>query len=139
MGYYVHIQVSWNGGELEITKPIAEKHGDKLPPPTENWEVYRETRLFFESVISGKSYFGGPKGDFWCWGLIGNHTSMDTFIELTKPFFMDLFACGELLESARVIYMHEPEDAESVDIYQLYVSGEVEKLTSEGKWFWGQY
>ena len=137
MGFYVHLQVSWGGGSSVAVPQIARKHLEKLT--CKDKETFNEAHWFFESVISGKSFFGGPKGDFWAWGVIGNYTNVEEFIELTKPFFMELYKCGELLEHDRVIFQCEPEQNESVSIYQLSSDGNVEEFSSGGKWFWGQF
>lgn len=142
MGYYVHFQVSWNNGSVEDLKPIAEKY---LKLVNDEMYLERELRFFFESVASGKSYFHGRKGDFWAFGTIGNYLQPENFIKSVMPFFKECYEKNYIFDFERVLFMCEPEQSESVDIYQLRPVREsndsplvVEKFSSKHEWYWGQ-
>lgn len=134
MGCYVHLQVSWaGGGTKEEVQELAKRwHG-------KSWKGCPEARWFFEDVVSGKSYFSGPKGTLWAWGTVGNYSDPDEFIKVTKEFFDEMYKANYLFEHDRVIFFCEPEQNESVQIYQRSSDGNVNCFSSDGAWYWGQY
>ena len=135
MGWYVHFQISWGGGEPGDIIPIAKNFEITNDMP-------QEVALFFRDVISRKSYFGGLKGDFWSWGTISNYTNAESFIDTVTPFFRALWLKDILFDFDRVVCFCEQEQSENVQIYQLswdgtrVVSG---NFDSGFDWCWGQY
>jgi hypothetical protein len=108
------IQISWNGGDLEEVRPYALKyieaiHNKNIETPDYKDEMY-DAELFFESIESGKSYFGGTKGQLWCWGTIAKFPDMEIFLEVTVPFFKELWEKEIILKQRTVVLFDEHDD-----------------------------
>jgi hypothetical protein len=138
MGFDVHIQIAWEGGKIEEVKPVAEEFLKQYLTQGED-NTSDEIIQFLNDVISGKSCFEGRKGWLWLWGLIGNYTHGEEILIELMPFFKTLFDKKILLDFYRIILFEEPEQTESVNIYELDNTGKIKKYSSEGKWCWMQY
>lgn len=141
MSYYVHFQISWNGGEPRDISSIAKKYISRYKT-SEDLQI-RHAFDFFSSVASEKAYFGGEKGSFWSWGKIGNSIHPEDVLKLLSPFFKELYENRIIIPSHRIIAFCEPEQTENVQIYQLSWDKErnlleLKNFTSKSKWFWGQ-
>lgn len=108
------IQISWNGGNPEEIKPYAQKYYSKAIEYTGKYSHVKdalwESKMFFEEIILGKSYFGGSKGDLWLWGTVAKFPDMDIYLEAVLPFFKELWEKEIILKQRTVILFDEHSD-----------------------------
>jgi len=115
MGFYVHIQVSFACDENEGVAALAKKHlptiGNDAP----------DAVLFLEALASRTGRNAGPKGGLSLWGMIGNYTSGDDFVEALRPFWGDLLSgvAGGPRWFERVVVFVEREQRNSPTAYQI--------------------
>lgn len=149
MGYYVRFQISWGGRSApEATAQIAQKFLNKHKKFLLEWKNDEERQKayaasFFSEVASKKAYFGGTKGDFWCWGKINNALNAGKLLDLLLPFFKELYSEGIISSFERVLAFCEQEQKKNVMVYDLRWNRKnnaikINVFNSKGKWYWGQ-
>ena len=85
MSHKVHINVCFACSNDSISK-LAKKH-----MPLKNIKAY-EASLFLQAFWEGKGINSGPKGDLFTWGIVGNYTDEDEFVNTLRPFWKDLLS-----------------------------------------------
>ena len=79
MGHYVHLSVVFACDENDGVAEIAKRYLDTIG---EN----REAQWFLEDLSNRTGRNPGPKGGLSTWGIVGNYTDKDEFIETLRPF-----------------------------------------------------
>lgn len=126
MGHYVHIHICFACDRNEGVAAIAKKHLPKLGECI-------EAKWFLDDLAKRTGNNPGPKGGLSMWGIVGNHTNEEEFIEVLRPFWDDLLSGvdgGPLgFEHVLVFVEHEQtERATAFDIYCDY-SDDIKTLT----------
>lgn len=85
MGHYVHLNVCFACDTNDAVAELAKKH---MPPEDGN----REARWFLQSLAERTGTNPGPKGGLSTWGIVGNHTDEDEFVETLRPFWKALLS-----------------------------------------------
>ena len=109
------IQISWNGGDLAEVRPYALKYHKKvIDKPEYSTEAGKvklwEAERFFEEAASGKSYFGGIRGNLWLWGTVAKFPDMEAFLQEIIPFFKELWEKDIILKLRPVLLFDEHMD-----------------------------
>lgn len=126
MGWYVHLSVIFAADSNEGVAALAAKH---LPGISGNGDGCREARWFLESLSerTGRNY--GPKGGLSTWGIVGNYTRGEVFVDSLKPFFSELLS-GEVdggpCSHERVIVFCEQEQSERAMAYEIFRADEMD-------------
>ena len=139
MGWYVHIHVAFSCDENEPVAKIAAKH---LPLVEDVNDGARAARWFLESLAGRTGRNPGPKGGLSLWGMVGNYTKGDDFVEALMAFWKELFKSGTVFDFHRILVFTEQEQSEAADAWQIGYDEEtcevVVKEFSGLPFSWGQ-
>lgn len=116
MGYYVHIHVAFACDTNEGVAALAKKHlltiGDDC----------NEARWFLEALSGRTGNNPGPKGGLSLWGIIGNYSDGEKFVEVLKSFWTELLT-GEIdggpCSHENIVVMVEREQTEWAEAIQI--------------------
>lgn len=115
MGFYVHLSVVFACDRNEGVAALATKH---LPSVAET----REPRWFLEELSKRTGGNPGPKGGLSLWGIVGNYTDAEEFIEVLRPFFTELLSGqidGGPCEFEHAIVFTEREQSERATAFEI--------------------
>ena len=85
MGHYVHLNVCFACDTNDAVAELAKQH---MPPEDGN----REARWFLQALAERTGANPGPKGGLSTWGIVGNYTDEDEFVETLRPFWKALLS-----------------------------------------------
>lgn len=119
MGLYVHLSVVFPCDNNDGVAGLAQKHADAVADgaPAE--------RLYFLQDLSdrtGENF--GPKGGVSTWGIVGNYTRVDEFVESLSAFWDDLLGQegddwrGPLPQNRAVVF-YEVEQSGRANCYEI--------------------
>ena len=83
MSHSVHISVCFACDDNDPVADLARRH---MLPDGANTEA----RLFLQTLASRSGPNDGPKGGLSMWGIVGNYTDEDQFIDALRPFWRAL-------------------------------------------------
>lgn len=113
MGHYVHLSIVMACNNEDELFKLAKKHLQK------DYKC-NESLWYLEYLSEGKGYTCGPKGGLSMWGIVGNYTSAEFFVENLRLFWIELFETevGPFnFEHIIVFYEHEQsEQADAIEI-----------------------
>jgi len=126
MGHCVHINVCFACGKNDAVAELAKKH---MPPEDGN----REARWFLQSLAERTGFNPGPKGGLSTWGIVGNYTDEDEFVETLRPFWKallsEVYGGPHSFEHILVFVEHEQtERATAIEIF-LADADSIDSLT----------
>ena len=112
MGFYVHIHVCFACDRNDAVATLAKEHAAKLPSDADG---EREAHWFLEDLAGRTGNNRGPKGGLSLWGIVGNYTMPEVFVETLKPFWRDLLAGvdGGPCDFEHVLVFYEREQSEA--------------------------
>jgi hypothetical protein len=118
MGWYVHLHGCFSAGRNEGVAAIARRH---LALPTDDCP---EARWFLDDLARRTGENPGPKGGLSLWGIIGNHTNAENFVESLRPFWIDLLSDQIEVEGGphsfeHVIVFYEEEQSEAANAFEI--------------------
>jgi len=115
MGHYVHINVCFACDKNEGVAALAEKH---LPET----EECREAKWFLEDLAKRTGNNPGPKGGLSTWGMVGNYTDEEEFVEVLRPFWKDLLSDVDEgpCSFEHVLVFVEHEQTERATAFEIY-------------------
>ncbi len=126
MGYYVHLSVIFSCNENEPVAKIAKRHLEEV-------EDCFEAQMFLKELSVRTGWNPGPKGGLSLWGITGNYTSPDHFVEKLHPFWLDLFRSeGGPLDFEHIIVFCEPEQREYASCHEISYDEDTDKLEIKG-------
>jgi hypothetical protein len=126
MGYYVHLHVAFSCDDNEPVAELAKKH---LPLMTEQADGAREARWFLEDLSKRTGGNKGPKGGLSLWGITGNYTRGEAFVEALRPFFTEMFATQtEIFDHEHILVFEEPEQSEQCIAHEISFESGVMKV-----------
>ncbi len=116
MGYYVHLHVAFNCDRNEAVAEVAREHLQ--------WSegLTRESQWYLQELSQREGKNFGPKGGLLLWGLVGNATDVEQFVEELRPFWADILGerrPGLPLSHHRVVVLYEEEQTEAANAYQI--------------------
>ncbi|MEM9752110.1 MAG: hypothetical protein AAF916_01865 [Planctomycetota bacterium] len=117
MTWCVHLHVCFAAQHNDSLKSIAEKHLPNIPDESQ----YYEASEFLKDLSARTGEYSGPRGGLCLWGMVSNHTKAQVFVEVLKPFWIDLLSDlnGGPLEFERVIVFYEEEQSKSANCYEI--------------------
>ena len=117
MGYYVHLSVIFSCDENEGVAELAKRHMALLPEDGPS-----EAKWFLEDLSKRQGQNIGPKGGLSLWGLVGNYTQAEEFVEVLRPFWNDLLneVDGGPLGFEHVLVFYEPEQSEAASAIEIF-------------------
>lgn len=117
MGFYVHLSVvfacDYNDGVAELAK----KHFGTI-------KNNKEAKLFLESMAQRSGYNLGQKGGLSMWGMIGNYTDAEEFVDVLRPFWTALLTEdyeGAPCSHAHVLVFTEGEDNGHANAFEIFL------------------
>jgi hypothetical protein len=113
MGWYVHLHVCFSCCENEPVAVLAKKHLENTKVETE------EARWFLEDAAERTGENPGPKGGLFLWGIVGNHTNVEQFVEDLLLFWRDLYDEGAVFSFERIIVFEEQEQSEQAKAHEI--------------------
>jgi len=119
MGHYVHIHVCFACDTNEGVAAIARRHLASVP------EGCREERWFLADLSERTGSNQGPKGGLSLWGLVGNYTNEDKFVEVLKPFWLEVLSGnveGGPCSHERILVFSEHEQSERTQAHEIYAA-----------------
>lgn len=122
MGWYVHIHVCFACDKNDAVAELARKH---LPNIVSDESGVREARWFLEDLSKRSGSNSGTKGGLSLWGMIGNYTRVESFVDALMPFWRDLLSdeSDEYYgprDFERVIVFEEHEQSGAANAYEIY-------------------
>lgn len=116
MGHDVHIHVCFACSANDKVAALAARH---LPAVSE----CREATWFLEELAKRRGINPGPKGGLSLWGMVGNYTEEQQFIDILRPFWYDLLSGvpGGPLDFERVLVFVEHEQNEQALAFEIYL------------------
>lgn len=122
MGFYVHLSIIMPCDNNEPVAEIAKKYVDTI-------EHCNEAEWYLEELSTRKGYNPGPKGGLSMWGIVGNYTSVDEFIDALEPFFLELFKTeAGPSDFEHIIVFYEREQSEQAKAYEISYDKENHKI-----------
>lgn len=127
MGWYVHIHVAFSCDENEPVAKIAAKHRPLIEDINDG---ARAARWFLDDLSGRTGRNPGPKGGLCLWGITGNYTKGDDFVEALRPFFKDLFENGDgnPFQFERIMVFTEQEQSDAAEAWQIGYDEEAREL-----------
>lgn len=117
MGHNVHIHVCFACDENEGVAKLAGKH-------LEGVSDCLEAKWFLEDLSGRTGRNPGPKGGLSVWGMVGNYTDGDEFVEVLKPFWRELLdgVLNGPLDFEHIMVFVEHEQSERAFAYEIAVN-----------------
>lgn len=83
MSHDVHIHVCFACDKNEGVAELAKKH----IRPEDDRDASEEARWFLKDLAGRTGRNPGPKGGLSVWGMVGNYTAEDVFVDELRPFW----------------------------------------------------
>lgn len=119
MAFKVHIHVCF---ACDDNTPIAVLARDALEVFDSEEDGAREAKWFLESLASRSGTNPGPKGGLSFWGLVGNYTDADRFVDVLRPFFRNVLgdSDGGPCSHERILVFSEREQSEAATCHEIF-------------------
>lgn len=117
MGHYVHLNVCFACDTNDAVAALAKQH---MPPEDGN----REARWFLQALAERTGDNPGPKGGLSTWGIVGNHTDEDEFVETLRPFWKALLSevDGGPCSFEHILVFVEHEQTERATAIEIFLA-----------------
>lgn len=118
MGYYVHINVCFACDKNDAVADLARKH---LALVESGDDGVREAGWFLQALSERTGHNHGPKGGLSMWGMVGNYTRVGEFVEVLKPFWLELLGGidGGPCDFEHILVFEEREQTERTTAYEI--------------------
>jgi len=85
----------------------------------------REAVWFLADLSKRTGSNPGPKGGLSLWGMVGNYTDAEAFVNVLRPFWADLLAVegAEPFDYERIVVFEEREQSERASAYEIRLAG----------------
>lgn len=120
MGLYVHIHVAFACDENEPVAALAKKH---RPLIGDEDDGMRAAQWFLDDLSERAGSNRGPKGSLSLWGMIGNYTTVDSFVDVLRPFWAELLRseAGGICDFEHILVFGEREQTERTTAWEIYL------------------
>lgn len=97
IGLYTLLQVSFRAARNEPVAALAREHLARLSggPGGQVVRAIKEVQWFLQDLAMRTGPNPGPKGGLCLWGIIGNSTMAEWFVDELRPFWFDLLASDD--------------------------------------------
>lgn len=113
MGYYVHISVVMSCDENEPVAEVAKNYINTI-------KDCNEAKWYLQELSERKGFNPGPKGGLSLWGITGNYTCSDKFVECLTPFWKELFENEiGIFDFEHIIVFSEPEQRKYASCHEI--------------------
>lgn len=116
MGWYVHLHVCFAAGRNEGVAGVARRHLKSLSA------VEGEAWSFLDDLSRRVGANPGPKGGLSLWGIVGNRTDAERFVEVLRPFWAELLS-GAVengpCSHEHVMVFYEEEGSEAANAIEI--------------------
>jgi len=92
MGWSVHLLVTFPCDGPRGVVELAQRHIPTFVNPPPQTTAAHLAKQFLEFLASGKGIDCATKGGRFAWGVIGNNPKPDEFVELLRPFWIELLS-----------------------------------------------
>ena len=125
MGFYVHIHVCFACDNNEPVAELAKRHLPALHK-LDIGDGERAAIWFLDDLARRTGSNPGPKGGLSLWGVVGNYTRGDTFVDCLRPFWGELLRneVGGICDGEHVLVFVEPEQSEATQAFEISLSGD---------------
>jgi len=142
MGFYVHLSVTFNANSEDIgkLKPIVAKYrkyikkewDDVSTDGKHECEWSSEAYWFLDALLDKKNYNCGPKGELFTWGIVGNCTSAENFVDSLEGLFEQMLK-GEvsIMDFEHILVFWESEQSEQANAYELFLDDDTKKIVKK--------
>jgi hypothetical protein len=122
----VHIHVCFGCDENEPVAALGKEFIERI-----EWHRHsdtggihdgaREARWFLEALAERTGGNPGPKGGLSLWGMVGNYTKADVFVDILLPFWEALFERqpGGFLDHEHILVFEEAEQTERTIAFEI--------------------
>lgn len=122
MGYYVHLHVVFHCDLNDEVAALARKHLEIGTVSETEEHGKREAYWYLEELSKRTGQNPGQKGGLSLWGIIGNYTNVEAFIEVLNPFWLDLLSCaleGGPSDYDVVTIFYQPEQTSTANVFVI--------------------
>lgn len=118
MAHCVHIHVCFKCTNNEPIAALAQKHLSSMLSKDD-----REPKWFLEDLSKRTGTNPGPKGGLSLWGMVGNYTHVDKFVEVLRPFWEELLReyIGDICDHEHILVFEEQEQREKTTAYEIFL------------------
>ncbi|KKN81427.1 hypothetical protein LCGC14_0320400 [marine sediment metagenome] len=153
MAFDVHLSITFACDDYNEIHPTVEKHLPEVRKAVE-FSQHRdgavEAQRFLEDLLKRKGDgHCGHKGGLCTWGVVGNYTNTERFVDVLKPFWKDLLTGidrpdgGSPSDFEHVIVFYEKEQSERAHCYDIWVERvddqELKIVHHKLPFCWGQF
>lgn len=135
MGHYVHLSVIFACDQNDAVADLAKRHLTRCAEshaPKPGCDICSdgyEARAFLTALSERSGGNPGPKGGLSLWGMIGNYTNGESFVEALRPFWYDLLmgdrehgdAWGGPLDHEHILVFVEHEQSEQAEAFEIFL------------------
>lgn len=125
MGYYTQIHVMMACDENDGVAKAATEYLATMEFKS------RDAGWYLETLAERTGANDGPKGGVSHWGIVGNYTNLDEFIEDLKPFWEKLLRDeidGGPHMFEHIIILYEAEQSEATTVVEIGIEEITEKF-----------
>lgn len=138
MGLYVHLHLCFSCNNNDAIAALAKKHLDERGyngfEPGE-----RDARIFLKDASRRSGNNPGPKGGLFLWGITGNYSEADKFIEQLMPFWEEMFENEiEIFSFENIVVFEEVEQRGYATAYEISWDDKVIVRKHKCPFMWGQ-
>lgn len=127
MSYYVHLHVAFNANGNDGIAALAKQHlaeMEKQAKDDTDCSINDDAISFLQDMSKRTGPNPGPKGGLCLWGIVGNYVRPEDFVEVLKPFWLDLL-CEDIkdgpLNHHHIIVFYEHQWSEQAKALEIYV------------------
>lgn len=118
MGHYVHLHVCFPCDSNDGVAELAKRHLllDVITNP--------EALQFLNELSKRRGANPGPKGGLSIWGIVGNWTDEEAFLEQLQPFWLELLSSeidGGPCSFEHVLVFVEHEQSEQATAFEIFL------------------
>jgi hypothetical protein len=128
MGFDVHLSVTFPCDVNDGVAELAKKHLAEMPKTmTSSWgepvSIPRECVWFLEELSKRTGPNMGHKGGLSMWGIVGNYTVPEDFVEVLRPFWRELLLGVDdgPLDFEHVIVFFEREQSDQAECFEIWL------------------
>ena len=119
MGFDVHVHVCIPADDNDGLAQAAIKHERTVSEIVDS----NEAVWFLQDLAKRTGKLPGPKGGLSLWGVVGNYTRVQEFVDALKPFWLDILS-NELgpCDFERILVFEEREQEGCAYAYEIFLS-----------------
>jgi hypothetical protein len=117
MGYYVKLSVVFECHDHEALHPIVNACLTEV-----RTSGCKEAEWYLTQLLERKGLAPGPKGGMSTWGMVGNYTSGEHFVQALAPFWFLVLAAqeGGMGQYTKIMVFVQGEDESKATAYEIF-------------------